>query len=139
MQTHVVRNAVAAGIAAALLSVAPGARAHNDRDEHARDRHAREHAVHHRHHAYHGPRWLRPDRHVRQPVAHFRPFWHRWHYRSARHGPRVVVHAPYYCAACGKRFQRERRFHHHLREQHRLMHHIQRHLVRWYGGWAYFG
>ena len=51
----------------------------------------------------------------------------------------MTARAPYYCGQCHKRFKRESRFHLHLREHHRLLHRIQRHLVRWYGGWAYFG
>ncbi len=136
MQTHVSRNAVAAGIAAALLLIAPGARAdHDDRRENARARHAHEHSLH-RHHDDRGPRWLRPDRHARERVSYYDSRWHR---AAVRHGPRVIVHAPYYCFACNARFHQEARFHRHLRHQHRLMHRIQRHLVRWYGGWVYFG
>jgi hypothetical protein len=133
MQTHVDRNAVAAGIAAALLLIAPGARAdHEDRREDTRARHAHERPLQH----HHGPRWLRPDRHAQERIS----YHDSRRYRTAyHHGPRVIVHAPYYCVACNARFHQEARFHRHLREQHRLMRHIRWHLVRWYGSWAYFG
>jgi hypothetical protein len=111
-----IRTATVLGLA--LLWAAPAMADHDHRKENRRPRKAQHVQMHH-HGRY-------------RPVA-FTHFVHG-------HPVRVVMHQPYYCAACRSHFRRENAFHNHLHRQHRLARRsLWRHLVRVGWGWAYFG
>lgn len=130
MQTQFgIRTATVLGLA--LLWAAPAAAQHQHRNDH-RDRGDVHHVRAHRHDD-HGDRHARRGEH-----GHYRPVAFTHIVRG--HPVRVVMHQPYYCAACRSHFRGETAFHDHLHRRHHLPRRsLWRHLVRVGWGWAYFG
>lgn len=128
-----IRTATVLGLA--LLWAMPAAADHGHRKQ-DRQRHEAHHVQAHRHHGHHD----KHARHVtyRRQRGHYQPVAFTHYVRG--HPVRVVMHQPYYCAACRSHFRQEAAFHNHLRHRHQLARHsLWRHLVRVGWGWAYFG
>jgi len=133
------RTATVLGLA--LLWAAPAAADHKDRKkDHDRDRarHVQAHQHHGDHDRYEGRD--RHDRHVTWGGEYWRYQPVSFTHYVRGHPVRVVMHQPYYCAACQHHFRHENAFHKHLHRKHRVARRfLWRHLVRVGWGWAYFG